>query len=520
MMAPMPDATTTVATATPRVLDDRYELLDVLGQGAMGVVYRARDRQLDRIVAIKTIHHAGAAEPGAARGARLQLEATAAARLSHPGIVTIHDVGFADDLPYVVMEYVRGRTLSSLLARRPLPPARAVHVVVQICRALQYAHAEGVVHRDVKSSNIMVDASWRAKLTDFGVARVVGRRESDTTIVGTPAYIAPEHARGGTADARSDLFSLGVVLYESLTGERPFPSDDFTTVLHEVVHLDPVPARERNFAVSPALDAVVRRVMSKDPDDRYPDAGAFADALTQALAEAPGPLGRAWAATGRRAAAFLVVALGLTAAGAATWLVPGDRPAAVRDEPPAVAPVTPVVVAPVPEPAAAPAEPAMAPPAEATSPPVAAPRRRPVPRPRVVIEPPPRARVVVEPPPPPRVVIEPPPRPRVVTEAPPEAPPVVVARPAPVEPERPPGTPPTGCLSVNAVPFATVYVDGRALAETPRACVRLSLGRHRLVFESMDERSPEETVVIEEQHTAETPLRVSYDFRTRQFLAR
>jgi len=226
----------------------------------MEVVYRARDRDLDRIVAIKTIDGRCANGASGAVAARLQQEATAAARLTHPGIVTIHDVGVAGGAPYIVMEYFRGRTLSALVARGPLPPAKAVLIGVQVCRALQYAHGEGVVHRDIKSSNIMVDDAWRVKLTDFGVARVVGRRDGDSMIVGTPAYIAPEQAQGRDADARSDLFALGVVLYEALTGELPFPSTDFATVLHEVVHLDPVPPRERNFAVSPALDAVVRRI--------------------------------------------------------------------------------------------------------------------------------------------------------------------------------------------------------------------------------------------------------------------
>jgi serine/threonine-protein kinase len=505
VIAPMPDETTTVAEGRPRVLRERYEILDVLGEGAMGIVYRARDRELDRVVAIKTIDAACASD--AATHARLQQEASAAARLTHPGIVTIYDVAVAGGVPYIVMEYFRGRTLSALLAGGALPPDKAVRVVVQVCRALRYAHAEGVVHRDVKSSNIMVDAGWRVKLTDFGVARVVGRREHDATIVGTPAYIAPEQALGGAADARSDLFSLGVVLYEALTGERPFPSEDFTTVLHEVVHLDPVPARERNFAVSPALDAVVRRVMSKAPDDRYPDAGAFAEALTQALADPPGAL--EWTAARRgRVLAAIVAALSIVAAGAAVWRGPVENPAVLPA--PAEPPTPP---APAPPAADAPAPPA---PPPAVTP--AAPRvvviERPVMKPPrvVVIE-----RPVVKPP---RVVVierraaeprrvEPEPAAPVAGEAPappPEAPAPVSAK--------------TGCLSVNAVPFATLYVDGRAIAETPRACVRLAVGRHRVVFESMDERSPEEAVVIEDQHTADTPLRVSYDFRTRQFLAR
>jgi serine/threonine-protein kinase len=530
--AALSDATTVVA--------GRYETLETLGRGAMGVVYRARDRELDRIVAIKTIDGRCASGASGAVAARLQQEAAAAARLSHPGIVTIHDVGVAGGAPYVVMEYVRGRTLSALVARGPLAPEKAVLIGVQVCRALQYAHGEGVVHRDVKSSNIMVDDAWRVKLTDFGVARVVGRRDGDAMIVGTPAYIAPEHVQGRDADARSDLYALGVVLYEALTGERPFRGTDFATVLHEVVHLDPVPPRERNFAVSPALDAVVRRIMSKDPDDRYPDAGTFGDALAQALADGPGPIARAWSVVGRQgAAAVLVVALAATAVGAAAWRAAVEpvelvtprasterslstsgaepsAPTAMPAAPPAVVPSTPPAE---PTPAIVPTPPAATAPSPATE----------SPTPVVAATPPATA------PTPPSVTTAPPaprtPAPTAVgrTARPRVAPALVVARTSVLASEAEPAAAPaverpanqkTGCLSVNATPFATVYVDDRAVGTTPHACLRVSTGRHRLVFESMDERSPEEIVVIGDQHTAEAPLSVSYDFRARRFVAR
>src|SRR5438874_6804579 len=261
------------------IAPERYELLETLGQGAMGVVYKARDRELDRVVAIKTIQ----GQPGAdfeAIAGRLSREAMTAARLSHPGIVAVYDVGRHAGTPYVVMEYFTGRTLTEVLEEGPLAPERAVDVALQVCRALAYAHAQGVVHRDVKSSNIMIDAGWHTKLADFGVAHVVDKPANEAgMMLGTPAYMAPEHAAGGAADARSDLFSVGVVLYETLTGVKPFAGDDVAQVLHDVVHVDPMPPRERNFAVSPALDVVVRRAMSKDPADRYPDATALAEAL-------------------------------------------------------------------------------------------------------------------------------------------------------------------------------------------------------------------------------------------------
>jgi hypothetical protein len=426
------------------VVPERYELLGTLGQGAMGVVYKARDRELDRVVAIKTIEPQAAADVEAI-AARLSREAMTAARLSHPGIVAVYDVGRHANTPYVVMEYFTGRTLTELLEDGPLAPERAAHVALQVCHALAYAHAQGVVHRDVKSSNIMVDAAGHAKLADFGVAHVVDKPAHEAgMMLGTPAYMAPEHAAGGAADARSDLFSLGVVLYEVLTGVRPFPGEDVAKVLHEVVHVDPVPPRERNFAVPPALDAVVRRAMSKDPADRYAHATAFAEALAQASALGETPaiarvLGRA-----RRRTAVAVAGLLVTIGIAVGVYVRG------RVAEPLTVPVL------SPEPVAAAASP---------------------------------------------------PRPEPVAPAPP----------APAKPEAPAPAGKPGCLSVNAVPFATVYVDGRAMGETPQACVRLA-GRHRVHFEWSDRRSPDHVVEVGEAHTADNALRVSYDFRSGRFL--
>jgi hypothetical protein len=301
-----------------------------------------------------------------------------------------------------------------------------------------------------------------------------------------------------------------------------------------------VPPRERNFAVSPALDAVVRRIMSKDPDDRYPDAGTFGDALAQALADGPGPIARAWSVVGRQgAAAVLVVALAATAVGAAAWRAAVEpvelvtprasterslstsgaepsAPTAMPAAPPAVVPSTPPAE---PTPAIVPTPPAATAPSPATE----------SPTPVVAATPPATA------PTPPSVTTAPPaprtPAPTAVgrTARPRVAPALVVARTSVLASEAEPAAAPaverpanqkTGCLSVNATPFATVYVDDRAVGTTPHACLRVSTGRHRLVFESMDERSPEEIVVIGDQHTAEAPLSVSYDFRARRFVAR
>jgi tRNA A-37 threonylcarbamoyl transferase component Bud32 len=427
------------------VAPERYEMLGVLGQGAMGIVYKARDRELDRVVAIKTIQRPDAngavAADFEAIAARLSREAMAAARLSHPGIVTVYDVGHFSGMPYVVMEYFTGRTLTELLEAGPLSPDRAVDVALQVCHALAYAHGQGVVHRDVKSSNIMVDADWHAKLTDFGVARIVDKPANEAgMMIGTPAYMSPEQARGGVTDARSDLFSVGVVLYEALTGGTPFPGDDVARVLDDVVRLDPVPPREKNFAVPPALDAVIRRALSKAPDDRYPDAASFAEALAQTGPPAgPAAVGRVLGHARHRGRAAIVVAVLLVlSVGAALSL------RSLRDRP--------------------------APEATAASP---------VP-------------------------------PSSALELPPRAPVPEREAPAPV------GKP--GCLSVNAVPFATVYVDGRERGDTPQACVRVPSGSHRVHFQWARRRSPEHVVEVGSHHTPDNPLRVSYDFRTGRFL--
>ena len=461
-----PTTASAQATTSARALaPERYELLETLGQGAMGVVYKARDRELDRVVAIKTIQRHAGADLDAIAG-RLSQEARTAARLSHPGIVAVYDVGRHAGTPYVVMEYFTGRTLTELLEAGPLAPDRAVHVALQVCRALAYAHAQGVVHRDVKSSNIMIDAGWHAKLADFGVAHVVDKPANEAgMMIGTPAYMAPEHAAGGDADARSDLFSLGVVLYEALTGVKPFAGEDVARVLHDVVHVDPVPPREKNFAVPPALDVVVRRAMSKDPADRYPDAAAFAEALAQSGVLVESLAVERWLSHARRRSTLLVAGL-LVVIGVAVGVYVRGRVA----EPPAPA------ISPEPA-AAAPAEPPDAP-----------------------LRPRERARAGAA----------------AATSTPPADAP---APPAPAaEPEAPAPTGKPGCLSVNAVPFATVYVDGRDMGDTPQACLRVTPGRHRVHFQWSDKRSPEHVVELGPQHTADNALRVSYDFRTGRFL--
>ena len=462
-------ADTQAAAGARTVAPERYDVLSTLGQGAMGVVYQARDRELDRVVAIKTIQRHAGADFEAIAG-RLSREAMTAARLSHPGIVTVYDVGRHAGTPYVVMEYFSGRTLTELLEKGPLAPDRAVQVTLQVCRALAYAHGQGVVHRDVKSSNIMIDADWHTKLADFGVAHVVDKPANEAgMMIGTPAYMAPEQAAGGATDARSDLFSVGVVLYEALTGVKPFPGDDVAQVLHDVVHVDPVPPRERNFAVPPALDVVVRRAMSKDPADRYPDAAAFAEALVQAGALVEAPAVERLLGHARRRSTVLIAAL-LVVIGVGVGVYVRGR---VAGPPPAPAISPEPVAAATTEPPDGPAGTRFRARLRAGGAPAASQPESPAPPPATEPEP---------------------------------------------EPVAPAGKP--GCLSVNAVPFATVYVDGREMGDTPQACLRVTPGRHRVSFQWAQKRSPEHVVEITSAHTSDNALRVSYDFRTGRFLTR
>jgi len=253
----------------------RYEIDAELGRGAMGVVYRARDPRIDRTVAIKTVSLLGL-EPHAEQEyrERFVVEARAAGRLSHPRIVTIHDV--AEDpftlTPYIVMEYVSGRSLEEVLRTEngALPLDTALQVTQELAEALDYAHAKGIVHRDVKPSNIIVAADGHPKITDFGIAKLNALDFPQTGLtLGTPAYMSPEQLRGDPVDGRSDLFSLGIILYQLLTGHRPFQGNSTHTISFNVLNRDPVPAPALNSELRPELGHVITRAMAKDPAQRY-----------------------------------------------------------------------------------------------------------------------------------------------------------------------------------------------------------------------------------------------------------
>jgi serine/threonine-protein kinase len=240
----------------------------------MGVVYQGRDPQIDRLVAIKTIALV-ADDPEAEQEFRQRffLEARAAGRLSHPGIVTIFDVGEDPDShsPYIVMEYVDGRPLSKFIsAPTKIPYRKALRFAQQLSEALDYAHAQGVVHRDMKPANILIGKDGHTKITDFGIAKMnMANITHAGHVVGTPAYMSPEQLEGAPVDGRSDLFSLGVILYTMLTGHRPFQGNSAATVSFKVANRDPLPASAFDSAFPPELDYVIARAMAKDPAARY-----------------------------------------------------------------------------------------------------------------------------------------------------------------------------------------------------------------------------------------------------------
>jgi len=251
----------------------RYEVLEEIGSGAMGAVFKARDPMMDREVAVKTIHASALIGPMADQyRERFTREARAAGRLAHPGIVTVFDAGVEGDTPYLVMEFVPGRTLESVLSSGEHFPLDMVYEIgQQLAEALAYAHANGVIHRDIKPANIQLTGTpERAKIMDFGVAKLAQAQVTSTgTLLGTPAYMAPEQFTGMPIDGRSDLFSLGVILYWLATGDKPFTGDTITAVSYKIVHTEPIAPRQLNPGVPAALEAVILKCLAKDPAARH-----------------------------------------------------------------------------------------------------------------------------------------------------------------------------------------------------------------------------------------------------------
>jgi len=267
----------------------RYEIQSELGRGAMGAVYKARDPQIGRTVAIKIILMTNQSPEAAEEyKQRFYREAQTAGQMSHPGIVTIYDVNEDEyGQPFLVMEFIEGTTLESLLApakagqKKLRPPLKQlIDISSQVADALDYAHRRKVIHRDIKPANILVTSDVKAKIADFGIAKLAGTTMTQTgLLVGTPAFMSPEQITGRSIDSRSDIFSFGIVLYWMFTGKRPFPGDAITEVAYKVVHAAPAPLREVDSTLPLDLDDILSRCLAKKPDERYASAGEITAAF-------------------------------------------------------------------------------------------------------------------------------------------------------------------------------------------------------------------------------------------------
>jgi beta-lactam-binding protein with PASTA domain/tRNA A-37 threonylcarbamoyl transferase component Bud32 len=271
-----------------RILNSRYELEQLIGTGGMAEVYRARDNLLGRTVAVKILHPQFAKDPVFIE--RFRQEAQAAANLNQTNIVNVFDWGIEDSTYYIVMEFVQGRDLKSIIVQGgPLMPERAVEIAMAICLGLDTASAHGIVHRDIKPQNIIVTGDGQIKVMDFGIARTAGgsAMTQTGTIMGTAQYISPEQAQGRPADPRSDLYSLGIVLYEMLTGKVPFNGENPVAIAYKHVREDPLAPSLLNPDISPELEAVVMKALAKNPENRYQSAMEMRSDLERCLEGAP-----------------------------------------------------------------------------------------------------------------------------------------------------------------------------------------------------------------------------------------
>ncbi len=440
------------------VLGGRYEILSPLGRGGMGAVYRARDRVLEEDVAVKVLRAdvAGTEE----RARRFRSEIKLARRVSHWNVCRIHEYGEDGPLRFISMELVEGETLKDRLRRRgALPAAEAFAVAIQVAEGLAAVHQAGVVHRDLKSANIMIDQAGRSRLMDFGIAKQEADSGSAASgyVVGSPEYMSPEQARGVPVDARGDLYALGVVVFEAFTGEVPFRAD--TPVGTLLLHLEAAPPVEVA-SIPPSLRPVLRRALAKEPSERFGAAREMADALEAARRET---LGTAAPALPRprptSAVRWAAVAL-LLAVGVVTALTRRPAPAP-STTPPSLSST------PLPSPSSTPS-PAESP--TATAPPTPL-EPTPAPRPRTSA-----------------------PRP---SASPPSSTPAALATPIPTPlptplptptptltptPSPPPTPAPEGALLILVTPWADVSVDGRPRGQTPLARISLAPGPHDVLL--------------------------------------
>jgi serine/threonine protein kinase len=271
----------------------RYEIVGELGRGAMGVVYKATDPVIGRTVAVKTIklseEGTGLSRPELLT--RFQTEARAAGLLTHPNIVVVFDAGEEDGLYYITMELVEGKSLQAHLdGGMAFALPRVLRIMEQTCSALQFAHERNVVHRDIKPANIMLTADDTVKVTDFGTAKILqfGTMQQTAHVMGTPSYMSPEQVKGRAVDGRSDIFSLGVLLYEMVTGEKPFPGQNITTVIYKIVNEEPVPPRQIDPSIHPGISAVVMKALAKEPETRYQSCREMLEDLRNYRTIAPG----------------------------------------------------------------------------------------------------------------------------------------------------------------------------------------------------------------------------------------
>ena len=256
----------------------------------MGVVYKAQDPTIGRVVAIKSIRLDELTDDSdrARLKDRLLREARSAGMLSHPGIVTIYDTLEEDGKAYIFMEWVNGPTLEKMLNQGPIKGSVLLGLLHQTAEALDYAHDQGIVHRDIKPGNVMINEAGRAKIADFGVARIMSQELTLVgTLLGTPSYMAPEQVQGLPADGRADQFALAVIAYEALTGEKPFAADHIAALLYRITREEPTPASRLNGSLRAPVDAALRRALSKDPAARFETCREFAEVLTAACALSP-----------------------------------------------------------------------------------------------------------------------------------------------------------------------------------------------------------------------------------------
>jgi serine/threonine protein kinase len=313
---------------------DHYRIECKVGEGGYGVVYKARDTRLDRLVALKLLRVRPAADPDRKR--RFVQEAKAASALNHPNIITVHDIGSDGGVDFIVMEFISGKTLGQLIGRKGLPVETALKYSVQIADALAAAHAADIVHRDLKPGNVMVTASGLVKVLDFGLAKLSepdssgtasGRTTGPVTeagmIVGTAAYMSPEQARGDELDARTDLFSLGIVLYELATGKMPFEGKTSATLIRAILHDTPLPPSHINAAIPPKLEEIISKALEKDREVRYQHAADLRSDLkrlerdldSRQVSSTPGIRARAAWRKGQKMFATIFGAVAVAAAG-------------------------------------------------------------------------------------------------------------------------------------------------------------------------------------------------------------